>query len=99
MGAPRTVGPHVKYAVVDVANNSTTVCVNPCRVWGIFVNTVLSAHALPIQDNTTAVITLAASTAANTNIVLPGIYFATSLIVDPNDAATGNITVMYEEDP
>lgn len=97
MPAPREVAPHVKYAVVNVANDSTTVYAGPCYLWGVYVNTGLSAHVLPIQDNTTAVVSIAASAAAGTNITLPGIYLATSLVVDPNDAATGSVTVAYEE--
>ncbi len=83
------------YLVVDVADNSTTVYTGPCMLYGIYVNTVLSAHAVPIQDGTTAVITLIASLAAGTNLEFPGIRFEESLIVDPNDAGTGNITVIY----
>lgn len=98
MGAPRMVSPHIKYAVVDVANDVTTVCPNPCRLWGIFVNTALSAHACPIMDGAATPITLPASQAVGM-IAFPGIYFGTSLIVDPNNSGTGNITVLYEEDP
>lgn len=84
------------YAVVVVDDNSTTVFTGPCIVYGVYVNTVLSAHACPIQDGTTAVITLPASLAAGTNLTFPGgIRFNTSLVVDPNDAATGNITITY----
>lgn len=83
------------YLVVDVADNLTTVYTGPCMLYGIYVNTVLSAHACPIQDGTTAVITLIASLAAGTNLEFPGIRFETSLVVDPNDAGTGNITVIY----
>lgn len=85
------------YSVVDVANDSTTVYNSPCILYGVYVNTVLSAHACPIQDNTTAVITLPASLAAGTNLLFPyGIRMETKLIVDPNDAATGNITIAYK---
>lgn len=84
------------YAIVVVDDNSTTVFTGPCIVYGVYVNTVLSAHACPIQDGTTAVITLPASLAAGTNLIFPsGIRFNTSLIVDPNDSATGNITITY----
>jgi hypothetical protein len=88
----------MRYAVVDVATDSTTIVTGRCTLYGIYVNTALSAHALPILDGATPVITLIASLAAGTNLPLPsrGIDFATSLIIDPNDAATGNITVMYD---
>ncbi len=84
-----------KYAVVDVANDITTVFDGPCLLLGVYVNTALSAHALPIQDNATAVVTLPASLAAGQYVPLPGVRIETKLVVDPNDAATGNITVFY----
>lgn len=83
------------YAVVNVADNSTTVYAGPCLLFGIYVNTVLSAHVLPVADGSTTVVSLAASAAAGTSILYPGIKFNTSLVVDPNDAATGSITVAY----
>ena len=84
-----------EYAVVNVADNSTTIYTGQSMVYGVYVNTVLSAHALPIKDGTVTVVTLAASSAVGTYIVLPGVRFDTSLIVDPNDSATGSITVFY----
>lgn len=83
------------YAVVDVSTNSTTVHDGPALLFGVYVNTALSAHALPIADNTTTVVSIAASAAVGTNITFPGIRFETSMIVDPNDAATGSVTVAY----
>lgn len=82
--------------VVDVADNSTTISAVPAMLYGVYVNTVLSAHALPITNAATARITLPASTAAGTQFnYVNGVPFETSLIVDPNDAATGNITVVW----
>ena len=86
-----------EYTVVDVATNSTTVHDGPAILFGVYVNTVLSAQACPIEDDTTAIITLVASLAAGSNLNFPGIRFDTSLIIDPDDAATGNITVMWRK--
>ena len=83
------------YAVVDVSDNSTTVYTGACMLYGVYVNTVLSAHTCPIKDGTTSVVTLVASAAAGTSILYPGIKFNTSLIVDPNDSGTGSIVVAY----
>ena len=83
------------YAVVNVATDSTTVSTTPAILYGIYVNTALSAHALPIVDSATTVVTIPASAAAGSIYTFPGIRFETSLIVDPNDAATGSITVAY----
>ena len=85
------------YAVVNVADNITTVYTGPCMLYGVYVNTILSTHVCPIQDGTTAVITLPVDLAAATNLNFPGIRFNTSLVVDPDDAATGNITVIYRK--
>jgi hypothetical protein len=84
------------YAVVNVADNSTTVHTGRCRLYGIYVNTVLSAQACPIEDGTTAIVTLPASLAAGSNLQFPGVEFRTSLVVDPDDSATGNITVFFK---
>lgn len=83
------------YEVVDVSVNSTTVYDGPAILYGVYVNTALSAHALPIQDGSTTVVSIAASAAVGTNETFPGIKFNTSLIVNPNDAATGSVTVAY----
>lgn len=83
------------YQVVDVADNSTTVYGDRCRVRKAWVNTVLSAHALPIKDGSTTVRSFAASAAVNAEIDL-GDCTVDSLVVDPNDSATGQIVVVYK---
>ncbi len=85
-----------EYAVVNVADDTTTVFTGRCWLYGIYVNTILSAHACPIEDDTTAIITLVSQAAAGTMIKLPGLQFETSLIVDPHNDGTGNITIMYK---
>ena len=83
------------YAVVSVTDNTTTVYTGPCMLYGIYVNTVLSAHVCPVTDGGTTVVSLVASAAAGTSIQYPGIRFNTSLIVNPNDSGSGSITVAY----
>lgn len=87
-----------QYQVVDVSVDSTTVHTGAAIVVGIVVNTVLSAHALPIKDGTTTVFTLPASAAAGTVYNLFNTRFNTSIVVDPDDVATGNITMIYMPD-
>jgi hypothetical protein len=84
-----------EYAVVNVATDSTTVFTGACILYGVYVNTVLSAHVLPILDGATTVVSLPASAAAGSVYTFPGIRFATSLIVDPDNSATGSITVAF----
>ena len=83
------------YAVVSAVDNTTTVYTGPVMVYGVYINTVLSAQVLLLKDGATTVITIPASAAAGTHFPLPGIRFETSLIVDPDDSATGNITVAF----
>ena len=85
------------YSVVDVGDDATTVFTGPCMLYGIYVNTVLSAHVCPVKDGATTVVSLVASAAAGTSILYPGIRFETSLIVDPDNAATGGIVVAYRK--
>jgi hypothetical protein len=92
----RLVTSECDYAAVDVANNSTTVYNGPCLYFGCIVTTALSAHALPVMDGSATVDSFAASSAVGTShLFLHGVRCNTSLIVDPNDAATGNVTVFY----
>lgn len=93
--AAQLVHEETQYAVVDVSDNTTTVYSGPAILYGVYVNTALSAHALPIEDGSTTVVSIAASAAAGTNTTFPGIRFETSLIVNPNDAASGGVTVAY----
>lgn len=83
------------YTVVNVADNTTTIHAGPAVLVGVYINTALSAQALPIEDNTTPVVSIPASAAAGAQYNFPDILFRTSLIVDPDDAATGSITVAW----
>lgn len=88
------------YTSVDLSANSTTVSAVPAIIGKVWVNTVLSAHACPIKDNTTTVFSLPASAAATISdatayAFAAGTRFETSLIVDPDDAATGTIVVQW----
>lgn len=87
-----------QYTIVDVADNSTTVFTGPCVLFGLTVTTILSAHALPVQDGATNVVAaLAASAAVGTTTQYAGIRCNTSLIVNPDDAATGRVTVIWRK--
>lgn len=87
---------HANATVVDVATDSTTVSSVPAVLVGVYVNTALSAHALPIESGGVALVTLPASLAAGSNVQFgDGIMFPSNLVVNPNDAATGNITVFW----
>jgi hypothetical protein len=61
----------------------------------VYVNTVLSAHTVLLVDGSTTVVTVPASLAAGSSILYPGIRFETSLVIDPDNSSTGNLTVAY----
>ena len=84
------------YAVVDVSDDSTEVSTKASIIRGVYINTTLSAHALPIQDGATPVFTIPASSTAGQFIPLGDAVFNSGITVDPNDSATGSITVVYK---
>lgn len=84
------------YLAVDASGDSTTVYTGPCIYYGATVTTALSAQVLLIQDGSNVIDAFAASSAAGTRSApASGIRCATSLVVNPDDAATGNLTVYY----
>ena len=89
-----------KPAVVDVSDNETVVSTVRSFLYGVYVNTALSAHALPIKDGTggTTLVTIPASAAAGSHYPIPGIEFASGIAVDPDDVATGNVTVAWNRE-
>lgn len=84
-----------KYKRVDLADDLTTIEASACLVNGLYVNTALSAHVCEIKDDTSSVYSLIASLAAGSRVEFGPTIFATKLIVDPDNAATGSITVEY----
>lgn len=82
---------------------TTQIYEGPCRLFGIYVNTVLSAHTAAIRNYSLAqsplptavtLVTLPASLAAGTNLTFPGIEFSNGLnVLAGNVAMTGNITL------
>jgi hypothetical protein len=80
---------------VDTSTDSTTVNDDPTLVKGVFVNTTLSNHAVVIKDGSTAKYTIPAQATAGTRYEFGPTMFATSLVVDPDDSSTGNITVEW----
>lgn len=92
--------PGCKVASVDVSGNSTTILTGKGRVLGFNVSTVLSAHSTIFKDGSAELFTTAVSLAVGSLVVFPvgGIKFNTSLVIDPDDSATGVINVYYVED-
>lgn len=93
-------GGDVKQTVVDLATDSTIVSAVPAVLVGAYVNTVLSAHILPIKDDTATILNVPASTAVGAidfGNAGAGIRFETSLVVDPDNVATGEVVIYWKE--
>ena len=89
-----------------LAPNTTQIQNGPCRLFGVYVNTVLSGHTVAIQNYTTAesplptavtLVTLPASMAAGTSVQYPGIEFSKGMRVVPNISGTGSITLAIKQ--
>lgn len=84
------------YTIVDLSVDSTTISAVPAILGNIWVNVVMSAHVCPILDGSTTVLSLPASSAVGATFTYAkGTRFTTSLIVDPDNAATGTIVVQW----
>ena len=86
-----------KYGVFDVSNNIGTVSSKPAIVHGVYINVATSAHTVIIKDGATEVFTIPASATAGNYYSFDEAEFATNLVVDPDDSATGKITVLFED--
>jgi hypothetical protein len=82
--------------VVDLATDAdVVVSATPAVLVGIYVNTVFSAHAVNILDGAVTKLILPASTVAGTEKDMKCAIFATSLIVNSDDAATGSLVLFW----
>tara|TARA_R110000803_G_scaffold5230_6_gene17349 strand:+ start:2911 stop:3204 length:294 start_codon:yes stop_codon:yes gene_type:complete len=85
---------------IDLATNISTVSPTAVIVRGYHVNTTVSAHVTNINDGATTIFMIPASITAGTSVEFAsdeGVIFENSLIIDPDDSATGNITILYKE--
>ncbi len=86
-----------EYTVVDLDDDTTTVFTGPCILFGLTVTTALTAQVLPVLDGAVNIAGLPASAAVGTTTQYAGIRCNTSLIVDPDNAATGRVTVIWRK--
>lgn len=95
----RLVHEECEHTIVNMTDNTTTVHDGPAILVGVYVNTVLSANACPIEAVAgTTVVELIASLAAGTMIDFHGLRFDPELIVNPADAAaSGQIAVLWRK--
>ncbi|MCH6559110.1 hypothetical protein IH799_02015, partial [candidate division KSB1 bacterium] len=86
--------------MIDLSVNITTVANTSVIVRGYHVNTTISAHVTDINDGATTIFKIPAGLTAGTVVEFAsdeGVIFEESLIVDPDDSATGDITILYKE--
>jgi len=85
---------------IDLATDLSTVLSTPAIVRGFYVNTTLSAHPCDINNGSDIVFIIPASLVAGTVVDFAGeqgVLFDVNIIIDPDDSATGSITIMYIE--
>ena len=88
----------VQKLAVDLSANSTAVYAGPCILVGMVCANDISAHDVLVLDGAATVAGAAASSPAGTSIDCFDMPIDTSLTVDPNDSATGILTVMFIPD-
>ncbi len=82
----------------DLVNDTTTVLATAAVVKGVYINTTMSAHACNINNGSNTLLVIPAGSTAGTTIDFAGergVLFDTNLIIDPDNAATGDITIFY----
>jgi hypothetical protein len=85
-----------QFTSVNLATDVTVVTTRPAKLLGAYVTTAMSAQACPIEDGGgTVVAALPASSAVGSDINCYGVVMS-GITVNPDDAATGVITVIYE---
>lgn len=88
------------YTVIDLSV-ATPVAVSsgvPAFLCGLYVDTALSAHAVTVDDDSTTVVTIPASTAVGAfDFGNQGhdVRFNTALVVTPNASSTGVLVVYW----
>ena len=82
------------HSVVDLATNSTIVAAAGGTVRGVYLHDNL-AYDLLLTDNAVTVFKIPSGLGAGSFVDLGDVRFETDVTVDPNDAATGTVTVIY----
>lgn len=84
-----------KWDVVDLSDNSTTVSTRRSILRGAYVNTTTSQETI-IKDGSDAVFTIPTGAVSGQFVAFGDVVFNGGIVVDPNDAATGSITIVYK---
>ena len=81
--------------VVDLTDNTTTVYPAAAILRGFAVITTVSAQDVLILDGAVQIATIPGSAGPGTWVECGDQRIDTSLVVDPDDAATGTVTAVY----
>ena len=84
------------YTAVDLSDNTTAVHVGRALLRRLIVTTVMSAHAILVEDTGTNVAGLAASGAVGTTLDCGDLLCLTGITVTPNASSTGIMTLVYK---
>lgn len=84
---------------VDFSGVDVDVTEGPALIRGIYVNQSLSAHDCTIKDGTTDKFIIPANTPKGSELVFMDAFFQSKIVVAPDAAATGSITVIYKDCP
>lgn len=84
-----------KWDLVDLADNSTTVTTRRAMLRGVYINTAPSA-AVIVANGSSTVFTIPSGIAAGQTLAFGDVVFDSGIVIDPDDAATGSITVIYK---
>lgn len=87
-----------KYKVVDLAVDSTTVSTRRAILRAAYINTITSGATI-IKDGTTTVFTIPSGMVAGQSIPFGDAIFDSGIVVDPDNAGSGDITVVYKTVP
>lgn len=91
-----TVSPGVNMTVIDLSVDADqTVTSSPAYLLGVYVNVVLSNHAVNIKNGAAIKLTLPAQMAAGTKIDCHDAIFTESIIIASDNAATGTIVLFW----
>ena len=82
-------------SVVDLSTDSTTVYEYPVILRGVQITASISAHPCPITDGSSTLFSLPASSTVGQWIEC-GDATMDTLVVDPDNSATGTVTVVYK---
>ena len=82
---------------LDGTNTDTTVSTTRTIVRGVYVSTTLSSQAVVLKSGSTTICSIPGGTFGGTWIPLGDVAFTSGLVVSPNAAATGDLTVVYKQ--